>query len=397
MARARAVRDPVRGPDEFLVFGAPQIADAEVEEIVATMRSTWLGTGPRVARFEDLFRERTQARHALAVNSCTAALHLAALAAGIGPGDEVIVPALTFCATANAVIHTGATPVPADVDPATMNLDLADVEARLSPRTRAIIPVHFAGRPCDMDALGALAARHGLIVVEDCAHAVETRWNGVAAGRHGDLGCFSFYATKNVTTGEGGMVVTDRDDYAEVIKVRALHGMTRDAWRRFSDEGYRHYQVIFPGFKYNMMDLQAAIGIHQLARVESNWLRRQEIWDRYQRELSGLGLGLPALAPGGRSRHAYHLFTILVDPDRVGIGRDAFLDAMTAQGIGVGVHYLSLPEHPYYQQAYGWASADVPNAARIGRQTVSIPLSPALSDDDVADVIEAIRRIVDPA
>ena len=394
-ARPRPVPDPVRAPGEFLVFGAPQIADAEVEEIVATMRSTWLGTGPRVARFEDLFRERTQARHALAVNSCTAALHLAVLAAGIGPGDEVIVPALTFCATANAVIHTGATPVPADVDPATMNLDLADVEARVSPRTRAIIPVHFAGRPCDMDALGALAARHGLLVIEDCAHAVETRWDGVAAGRHGDLGCFSFYATKNVTTGEGGMVITDRDEYAEVIKVRALHGMTRDAWRRFSDEGYRHYQVIFPGFKYNMMDLQAAIGIHQLARVESNWVRRQEIWDRYQRELPGLGLGLPAPAPGGRSRHAYHLFTILVDPDRVGIERDAFLDAMTAQGIGVGVHYLSLPEHPYYQQAYGWEAAGVPNAARIGRQTVSIPLSPALSDGDVADVIEAIRRVVD--
>lgn len=392
--RPRRVPDPVRAPGEFLVFGAPQIADAEVEEIVATMRSSWLGTGPRVARFEDLFRERTGARHALAVNSCTAALHLAVLAAGIGPGDEVIVPALTFCATANAVIHTGATPVPADVDPVTMNLDPADVETRLSPRTRAIIPVHFAGRPCDMDALGALAARHGLVVIEDCAHAVETHWDGVAAGRHGDLGCFSFYATKNVTTGEGGMVITDRDDYAEVIKVRALHGMTRDAWRRFSDEGYRHYQVIFPGFKYNMMDLQAAIGIHQLARVEANWVRRQEIWDRYQRELPGLGLGLPAPAPGGRSRHAYHLFTILVDPDRVGIERDAFLDAMTAQGIGVGVHYLSLPEHPYYQQAYGWEAADVPNAARIGRQTVSIPLSPALSDADVGDVIEAIGRVV---
>jgi len=393
-APARAVRDPVRGPDRFLVFGAPQIADAEVEEVVATMRSTWLGTGPRVARFEDLFRARTQARHALAVNSCTAALHLAVLAAGIGPGDEVIVPALTFCATANAVIHTGATPVPADVDPDTMNLDPADVEARVTPRARAIIPVHFAGRPCDMDAIGALAEHHGLVVVEDCAHAVETLWDGVAAGRHGDLGCFSFYATKNVTTGEGGMVVTDRDDYAESVKVRALHGMTRDAWRRFSDEGYRHYQVVSPGFKYNMMDLQAAIGIHQLARVEPNWRRRREIWDRYRRELAGLGLGLPAPAPSGRSRHAHHLFTVLVDPDRVGIGRDAFLDGMTAQGIGVGVHYLSLPEHPYYRESLGWAPEDVPVAARIGRQTVSLPLSPALTDDDVADVVEAVRRVV---
>jgi dTDP-4-amino-4,6-dideoxygalactose transaminase len=392
--RPRPVLAPVRAPDRFLVFGAPQIADAEVEEIVATMRSTWLGTGPRVARFEDLFRARTRARHALAVNSCTAALHLAVLASGIGPGDEVIVPALTFCATANAVIHTGATPVVADVDPVTMNLDPADVAARLTPRTRAVVPVHFAGRPCDMGAIGALATRHGLVVIEDCAHAVETVWDGVPAGRHGDLGCFSFYATKNVTTGEGGMVVTDRDDLAEIIKVRALHGMTRDAWRRFSDDGYRHYQVIFPGFKYNMMDLQAAIGIHQLARVEANWRRRREVWGRYMRELAGLGLGLPAPVPSGRSRHAHHLFTVLVDPDRVGIGRDAFLDAMTAQGIGVGVHYLSLPEHPYYREALGWAPEDVPVAARIGRQTVSIPLSPALSDDDVDDVVEAVRRVV---
>jgi dTDP-4-amino-4,6-dideoxygalactose transaminase len=387
---------PVRPRDRFLVFGAPQITDAEVEEIVLTMRSGWLGTGPRVARFEDLFRERTGARHAMAVNSCTAALHLAVLAAGIGPGDEVIVPALTFCATANAVIHAGATPVLADVDPVTMNLDLDHVAQQITPRTRAVVPVHFAGRPCPMGALGELARRHGLVVIEDCAHAVETESAGVAAGRSGALGCFSFYVTKNVTTGEGGMVVTDDDAFAESIKVRALHGMTRDAWKRFSDEGYRHYQVVFPGFKYNMMDLQAAIGIHQLARVEENWLRRQEIWRRYGRELASTGLGLPA-DPEPGTRHAYHLYTVLVDEDRVGIGRDAFLDAMTAQGIGVGVHYLSLPEHPYYQEALGWRRETVPAAARIGRQTVSIPMSPALSDDDVGDVIEAIRRILGSA
>lgn len=384
---------PVRPRDRFLVFGAPQITEAEIEEIVLTMRSGWLGTGPRVARFEDLFRERTGARHALAVNSCTAALHLAVLATGVGPGDEVIVPALTFCATANAVIHAGATPVIADVDSTTMNLDPVDVAGRITERTRAIVPVHFAGRPCDMAALQALAGRHDLILIEDCAHAVETESGGVAAGRHGALGCFSFYVTKNVTTGEGGVVITDDDDFAETIKVRALHGMTRDAWRRFSDGGYRHYQVIFPGFKYNMMDLQAAIGIHQLARVEENWLRRQEIWNRYGRELARTGLVLPA-DPELGTRHAHHLYTVLVDQDRVGIDRDAFLEAMTAQGIGVGVHYLSLPEHPYYREALGWRHEMVPRAALIGRQTVSIPLSPGLTDDDVADVVEAVHRTV---
>lgn len=391
-----SVAQPVRPRERFLVFGAPQITDAEVEEIVLTMRSGWLGTGPRVAHFEDLFRERTGARHAMAVNSCTAALHLAVLATGIGPGDEVIVPALTFCATANAVIHTGATPVLADVDPRTMNIDLGHVEQQITERTRAILPVHFAGRPCDIGPLGELARRRELVVIEDCAHAVETQTEGVAAGRHGALGCFSFYVTKNMTTGEGGMVVTDDDEFAESIKIRALHGMTRDAWRRFSDEGYRHYQVVFPGFKYNMMDLQAAIGIHQLARIDENWLRRQEIWNRYGRELAQTGLVLPSdPAPG--TRHAHHLYTVLVDEDRVGIGRDAFLEAMTAQGIGVGVHYLSLPEHPYYREELGWRPEMVPMAARIGRQTVSIPLSPALSDEDVGDVIEAIRRILGSA
>jgi dTDP-4-amino-4,6-dideoxygalactose transaminase len=385
--------DPVRPRDRFLVFGAPQICDAEVEEVVSTMRSGWLGTGPRVARFEDAFRERTGARHALAVNSCTAALHLAVLAAGLGPGDEVAVPALTFCATANAVIHAGATPVMVDIDPVTMNLDLVHLEASITPRTRAVVPVHFAGRPCDMDGLLAIAGRHGLAVIEDCAHAIESARGTVPAGRWGDLGCFSFYATKNVTTGEGGMVVTDSDEMAETIKVRALHGMTRDAWHRFSDTGYRHYQVVFAGFKYNMMDLQAAIGLHQLERVEANWRRRQEIWHRYQRELAGLGLDLPA-DPEPGTRHAHHLYTLLVDPERVGIDRDAFLEAMTAQGIGVGVHYLSLSSHPYYQDALGWHDGLVPNAARIGAQTVSIPLSPALTDDDVSDVIEAVKRVV---
>lgn len=387
---------PVRSKADFLVFGAPQILDDEIDEVVRTMRSGWIGTGPRVALFEDRFRERTGARHALGVNSCTAALHLAVLAAGIGPGDEVVIPALTFAATANAIIHAGATPVIADVDPVTMNLDPASAEARITPRTRAIIPVHFAGRPCDMDAIGALARRAGLVVIEDCAHAVETEWRGVPAGRHGDVGCFSFYATKNVTTGEGGMVITDSDEYSETIKVRALHGMTRDAWRRYSDEGYRHYQVVFPGFKYNMMDLQAAIGLHQLARVETSWLRRREVWARYQSELAELDVVLPA-EPEEGTRHAFHLFPLLVSPEQVGITRDEFLDGMTAQGIGVGVHYLSLAEHPYYRDALGWDHHMAPVAGEIGRRTVSIPLSPALTDRDVDDVVEAVARVIGAA
>jgi dTDP-4-amino-4,6-dideoxygalactose transaminase len=390
---ATPTRGPVREREDFLVFGAPQIVDAEVEEVVASMRAAWLGTGPKVARFEDAFRAYKGGRFALAVNSCTAALHLSVLAAGVGPGDEVVVPALTFCATANAVIHSGGTPVVADVDPVTMNITAETIDAVRTERTRAVIPVHFAGRPCAMDGILALADGHDLTVIEDCAHAVETEIDGRKAGTLGDLGCFSFYATKNVTTGEGGMVITDRADFAEAIKVRALHGMTKDAWKRFSDEGFKHYQVVFPGFKYNMMDLQAAIGIHQLARVEENWLRREHVWGVYQEALADTGLGLPA-DPLAHERHAYHLYTVLVDEKSVGTTRDDFLDAMTAQGIGVGVHYLSLGEHPYYREALGWNEATCPEATRIGRQTVSLPLSPALSDRDVADVLEAVHRVV---
>ncbi len=384
--------DSRRMRDEFLVFGAPKIEEIEIQEVVASLRSGWLGTGPKVARFEEDFAayKAVDAARVAAVSSCTAALHLSMLAAGLGPGDEVITTPLTFCASVNAVIHAGATPVLADVDPHTQNIDPATVEARITGRTRAILPVHFAGRPCEIDALCAIADRHDLIVIEDCAHAVETEYKGRKAGSFGDFGCFSFYVTKNVATGEGGMVLAQREEAAARIKVLALHGMSKDAWKRFSDDGYKHYQVVECGFKYNMMDLQAAIGIHQLARVEANWRRRQDIWQRYMAAFGNLPIQLPA-APEPNTRHAHHLFTILVEEGRAGISRDAFLDAMTARNIGVGVHYLSVPEHPYYQERFGWRPEDYPNAMNIGRQTVSLPLSAKLSDADVEDVVDAVH------
>jgi dTDP-4-amino-4,6-dideoxygalactose transaminase len=377
--------------EQFLVFGAPAIEDAEIQEVLATMKSGWLGTGPKVARFEKEFSAyKGGASHPVAVNSCTAALHVSMIAAGLKPGDEVITTALTFCATVNAIIHAGLQPVLADVDPLTMNLDPADVERRITPRTRAILPVHFAGRPCDMDALCALARKHNLKIIEDCAHAIETTYHGQPAGTFGDFGCFSFYVTKNVVTGEGGMILARAEEDAARCKVLALHGMSRDAWKRFSDAGYKHYQVVECGFKYNMMDLQAAIGIHQLQRVERNWLRRQEIWNAYDEALGNLPVTLPP-APAPDTRHAYHLYTILVDEQLTGISRDAFLEAMTKQKIGVGVHYLSVPEHPFYQQRFAWSPEQYPSAMRIGRQTVSLALSPKLDEEDVADVINAVR------
>jgi len=386
-------QSPIRPKDRFLVFGAPAIEEAEIHEVVASMKSGWLGTGPKVAQFENDFRLYKHAEHAAAVSSCTAALHLSMLATGVGQGDEVITTAMTFCATVNAIIHAGATPVLVDVDPRTMNIDPEQVKAKVTTRTRAIIPVHFAGRPCDMDVLTGIAERHKLKVIEDCAHAIETEYKGRKAGTFGDFGCFSFYVTKNVITGEGGMVVTRREEDAARIKLLALHGMSKDAWKRFSDEGYKHYQVVECGFKYNMMDLQAAIGIHQLARVQKNWQQRQKIWSRYQRAFADLPLGLPS-EPEPGTRHAYHLYTVLVDEAQAGISRDRFLDAMTAENIGVGVHYLSIPEHPYYQQRFDWRPEDYPHAMRIGRQTLSLPISAKLTDEDVEDVIKAVKRVL---
>jgi dTDP-4-amino-4,6-dideoxygalactose transaminase len=382
---------PVRSLERFLVFGAPHIEEPEIAEVVDVLRSGWIGTGRRVAVFEEQFAEYIGSPQAVAVASCTAALHLALLALGIGPGDEVVTSALTFCATVNVIEHVGATPVVADVDPATMNIDPAAVEKLITPRTRAVLPVHFAGRPCEMDSLMDIAKRADLLMVEDCAHAIETEWNGRKAGTFGDAGCFSFYATKNVTTAEGGMLISSRSDVAEAVKVNALHGMTKDAWRRFSDEGYRHYEVVSAGFKYNMTDLQAALGIHQLARVDRNWERRREIWNAYQKSLGGLPLTLPA-EPREGTRHAFHLYTIRVNEERSGVSRDEFLERMTREGIGVGVHYVSLPDHPYYRRRFGWSPDDYPNATQIGRETVSLPLAAGLTDADVADVIEGVRR-----
>lgn len=379
----------------FMVFGAPAIGEEEIAEVEAVLRSGWLGTGPRVARFEADFAayKGVAPSQVAGVNSCTAALHVAMVAAGLEPGAEVITTPLTFCATVNAIIHADLTPVLADVDPVSQCIDPAAIEAAITPRTQAILPVHFAGRPCDMDAIMAIAERHGLLVIEDCAHAIETQWRGRAAGTFGDFGCFSFYATKNVVTGEGGMILGRSDAHVARARVLALHGMSKDAWHRFGDKGYRHYQVVECGFKYNMMDLQAAIGIHQLARVEANWRRRQAIWAVYQEAFEELPVDRPA-AVGADQRHAHHLYTLGIEGSRAPLTRDDFLERMNTQRIGTGVHYLSVPEHPYYQQRFGWRPEQWPHAMRIGRSTASLPLSARLDDDDVDRVIAAVQGVL---
>ena len=379
----------------FIIFGAPDIHDEEIEEVVATLHSGWLGTGPKVAQFEEDFAamKAVGADQVAAVNSCTAALHVSMVAADLEPGDEVLTTAMTFCATANAIVHSGATPVPVDIDPDTLNIDTAQLEQRITPKTRAIVPVHFAGRPCDMDAIMAIAEKHGFLVIEDCAHAIESQWRGKHAGTFGDFGCFSFYVTKNVVTGEGGMVLARSSEKVERIKILALHGMSKDAWHRFGDEGYKHYEVVEVGFKYNMMDIQAALGIHQLRRVEQNWLRRRDIWDTYQKAFSGLSCGCPA-EPDEYMRHAYHLYTLMIDEQTCGMSRDTFIDRMDVARIGVGVHYRSLAQQPYYQNKFGWRPDDYPIARAFGDTTVSLPLGTKLDDAEVERVIEAVTTIL---
>jgi dTDP-4-amino-4,6-dideoxygalactose transaminase len=409
---------PVRSRKDFLVFGAPPIGEEEIAGVVDSLRRRWIGTGPKVAAFEQAFAAykangkdasgkngagtaalskmgagtaAPDALSAVAVNSCTAALHLSILSLGIGPGDEVITTPLTFCATANAILHAGATPVIADVDPFTLNIDPEKVAKKITKKTRAILPVHFAGRACDMDALSRLAKAHRLKIVEDCAHAIETEWRGRKAGTFGDAGCFSFYATKNLTTSEGGMVLTSHAAVADRVKRLALHGMSKDAWKRYSDSGYVHYDVVELGYKYNMTDLQAAIGLPQLRALEKNWKRRRAVWNRYQEAFEDLPVDLPMEAGRGE-RHAYHLYTPLIRQN-ARLKRDRVLAALTAEGIGAGVHYRALCDHPYYRKALGWKRKDCPLASDIGDRTVSLPLSPALSDKDVGDVITAFRKV----
>ena len=383
---------PVRTRKNFLVFGAPQIGEEEIAGVVDSLRKRWIGTGPKVGAFEKAFAEYKGSPNAISVNSCTAALHLSILSLDIGPGDEVITTPMTFCATVNAIMHAGAKPVLADCDPVTFNIDPEKVARKITKRTRAIVPVHFAGRSCDMDALMRLAKKRKLAVVEDCAHALETEYRGRKAGTFGDLGCFSFYATKNLTTGEGGMILTARKALADRLKRLALHGMTKDAWKRYSDSGYVHYDVVDLGYKYNMTDIQAAIGLPQLKRLEENWKRRRVIWNRYQKAFADLAVRLPA-EPMAYERHAYHLYTPLINKN-FGHSRDWVLDALTAENIGVGVHYRALCDHPYYRRTLGWNRKDFPIAADIGDRTLSLPLSAALTDKDVEDVISAFRKVM---
>ncbi|HWC33188.1 MAG TPA: DegT/DnrJ/EryC1/StrS family aminotransferase [Mycobacteriales bacterium] len=375
--------------EDFLVFGRPLLGEKEIAEVVATMRSGWIGTGPKVARFERMLAEYSGVEHVRCVSSCTAALFLALKCLGIGPGDEVLVPALTFIATANAVEHVGATPVlvdSADVETGLIDLDAA--AAAVTSRTRAIVPVHLYGRPLNMDQLNALRDRFGISVVEDAAHAIGARWRDRPIGSFGNLTAFSFYPNKNITTIEGGALLTDDESIAQRVERLALHGLSAGAWNRFSDAGFRHYVAAEPGYKFNMTDVEASIGIHQLPMLDS-WIEVRRLQsETYDQLLADLPLTLPA-SPDPRSRHARHLYPVVLDQE-TGISRDEVLDRMTSMNIGVGVHYRGIHTHPYYASRVGDVRA-FPIATEVSDRTLSLPLGPAFCEQDLADVAAALH------
>ncbi len=385
--------------NEFLVFGAPDIRQPEIQEVVETLRSGWLSTGPRCQKFQELFRDYIGCGHAIALNSCTAGLELGLEALGVGPADEVITTPLTFCATANVIVHRGATPVFVDVDRETGNMDPEQVLKAITPKTKAILPVHLYGRPCPMDELMTIAAKHGLYVIEDAAHASEAWYRGRKIGTIGDITVYSFYVTKNLVTGEGGMLVTNNQTVADEIRTKRLHGLSRDAWKRYSDEGFRPYDVTAAGYKYNMMDIQAALGIHQLARLEENLKLRERHWQAYDEAFAGMEeiITPPKVFEDsglGKTVHARHLYTILLDLDRLAISRWEFINALKEENIGTGVHFIALHLTRFYQERFGYKRGEFPNAEFISDRTVSLPLSSRLCQGDIDDVTNAVQKVI---
>jgi len=383
---------PVRSRQNRIIFGAPLLGEVEAESVADCIRSGWIGMGERVGRFEREFASYTRAPYAAAVSSCSAALHLALEALGIQPGDEVIAPSLTFCSTVHAVLHVGAIPVLVDSERDSLNIDPDAIAHAITPKTRAVIAVHMCGRSCEMEAILEIAERHHLKVIEDCAHAIETTYRGVSAGLLGDAGCFSFYPTKSITTGDGGMVISRHRELIERVKLMSYNGVATTAWTRFAGDA-AGYEVLAAGYKYNMTDMEAALALPQLPLLEERWAQRQLRWRTYDERLQGLPITLPATGPS-ENRHAYHLYTPLLQLEKLSVGRGEIVAAMETENIGVGIHYEPVHIQPFYAERFGRDDARYPNATYIGERTISLPLSAGLTEADVADVCAAFTRIL---
>lgn len=379
---------------EFLTYGLPLIEEDDIAEVVDSLRSNWITKGPKTNEFEKQFAEYIGVKHAIAVNSCTAGLHLALVAAGLGTGDEVITTPMTFASSANIIIHTGATPVFADIDPVTMNIDVNEIRKKITPRTKAIIPVHIAGHPCELDEIMELAREHNLFVLEDAAHAVYTQYKGKMIGSIGNATAFSFYATKNLATGEGGMVTTNDDALAEKIRIMSTHGMSRNAWNRYSASGSWYYEILYPGFKYNMTDVTAALGITQLAKLERMQRVRLEIAERFNEEFGKMPeLEIPVTHD--YARHAWHLYILKLNLEKLSIDRTEFIEELKKAQIGTSVHFIPLTMQPYYRDKFGFQKGDFPQAETTFERIISLPLYPRMTQQDTEDVIEAVQGIVE--
>ncbi len=374
-------------------FFRPSIGDEEIAAVVETLKSGWLTTGPRVRAFEKAFAEYVGARFAVAVGSCTAALHLALEAVGVGPGDEVIVPTMTFASTAEVVLHLGARPVLADCVPGTLTVDPRDIEAGITGRTRAIVPVHYGGHPCELSAIEEIAHSCGAVIIEDAAHALPARYGDRMVGTFGAASCFSFYANKTITTGEGGMVTTCDEEIANRIRMMSLHGISRDAWKRFSAEGSWYYEIFAPGYKFNMTDIQAAIGIQQLSRADELREARAEIARQYDEAFRAIPeIGIPETELN--VSHAWHLYVIQIDNHALRCDRNTFITALNEAGVGTSVHYTPLHLHPLYRRMFGYRPEDLPNATAAYERIISLPLFPGMEPREVSHVIGAVERTV---
>ncbi len=385
---------PVR--EKMIGFGVPQFGEEEIAEVVDTLKSGWISTGPKTKRFEDEFAAYVGSKYAIALNSCTAGLHLSLVVNRIGPGDEVIVPPMTFGATANVVEHVGAKPVFADIDPMTLCIAPKEVEKAITPRTKAIMPVHYGGMPSAMDEICAIASSRRLTVIEDAAHAVGTKYKGRMIGSLSPLSNFSFYANKNLSTAEGGMVTTNDAALEERLRIYHLHGLNRDAWKRYHTKEFSMSEVIVPGYKYNMTDLQASLGLHQLRKQEAWIARREEIasfYDEAFSELDGFVRTVPRPRDGG-SRHALHLYVILLELTRLKATRNQFISALLAENIGASMHFWPLHMHPFYREKYGYAPDDFAIARSVGESEISLPVQPQITQRDAEDVVEAVRKVV---
>jgi dTDP-4-amino-4,6-dideoxygalactose transaminase len=378
--------------NEFIPFHKPVIDEAEISSVVETLKSGWLTTGSKVKAFEAGFAQYVGSKHAVAVNSGTAALHLALDAVGIKEGDEVIVPTMTFAATAEVVLYFKATPVLVDCQRDTFNLDPTKIEAAITPKTKAIIPVHMAGQPCDMDEIMAIAKKHDLRVIEDAAHSLPAKYRGNLIGTVGDITCFSFYATKTITTGEGGMATTQNQEWNQRMRMMSLHGISHDAWNRYTKEGSWYYEVVSAGFKYNLTDIAAAIGVEQLKKCNDFWKARQRIATIYEKAFAEVeAIQVPVCRKD--VLHAWHLFVIQLNLERLKINRNEFIEALRENGIGTSVHFIPLHLHPYYRDKFGYKPADFPSASAVFERIISLPIYPGMTEADVERVIGAVGKI----